>query len=239
MAMADDTKTAPDPPLGQELKAILAQSIEGNLQLLRRVSGIVREGSRALRAGSDRPRQPGEIVARLVRLNLSYLSLLTKHGLACAGDLTTVTERALGQKRDAEKAPASPRVEINLQARVGETAAAAFLIENCQPQTVEVSFEGSQIISRRGQPISAATARFDPPRVALEPGSQIAVQALVDISAEFKPGELYLLCIRVVGFEQKEIWIGIDVLPPALEATAPKAGSSKRKAPSKKRRKKV
>ena len=237
--MADDTKAAHDPPLAQELKDILAQSVAGNLQLLRRVSGMVREGARALRAGSAQPRQPGEIVARLVRLNLSYLSLLTKHGLAFAGDLTTVTERALGLKRDVEKAAAPPRVEINLHARIGETATAAFLIENCQPQTVEVSFEGSQIMSRHGEPIRAATARFDPPRVALDPGLQVTVRALIDISAEFKPGELYLLRIRVVGFEQKEIWIGIHVLPPALEAIVPKARSSIKKASSKKRRKKV
>lgn len=235
--MANDTKPANDPPLAQEFKDILAQSIEGNLQLLNRVSGMVREGARAFRASSAQPKQPGEIVNRLVRLNLSYLSLLTKHALAFAGDLTTVTERALGLKPDAgTAAPPPPRVEINLAARVGDTATAAFLVENSQQQTLEVSFEASQIISRQGEPVGSVAARFDPPLLALEPGVQATVRVLIDISSEFKPGELYLLKVRVVGFEQKEIWIGLHVLPPAEKTPAPEAQSSKRKGPKKKRK---
>lgn len=234
--MANDTKPANDPPLAQEFKDILAQSIEGNLQLLTRVSGMVREGARAFRANSAQPKQPGEIVNRLVRLNLSYLALLTKHGLAFAGDLTTVTERALGLKPDAGAAAASPRVEINLAARVGDTAIAAFLVENSQQQTLEVSFEASQIISRQGEPVGSVAARFDPPLLALGPGVQATVRVLIDISSEFKPGELYLLKVRVVGFEQKEIWIGLHVLPPAEKTPAPEAQRSKRKAPKKKRK---
>jgi hypothetical protein len=236
--MANDTKPAKDPPLAQEFKDILAQSIEGNLQLLTRVSGMVREGARAFRAGSAQPKQPAEIVSRLVRLNLSYLSLLTKHGLAFAGDLTTVTERALGLKPAAgtAAAPPPPRVEINLAARVGDTATAAFLVEHSQPQTLEVSFEASQIVSRQGEPVGSVAARFDPPRLALEPGVQATVRVLIDISAEFKPGELYLLKIRVAGFEQKEIWIGLNVLPPVEKTPAPEAQSSKRKSPKKKRK---
>jgi hypothetical protein len=236
--MANDTKPANNPPLAQEFKDILAQSIEGNLQLLTRVSGMVREGARAFRAGSAQPKQPGEIVSRLVRLNLSYLSLLTKHGLAFAGDLTTVTERALGLKPAAgtAAAPPPPRVEINLAARVGDTATAAFLVENSQPQTLEVSFEASQIVSRQGEPVGSVAARFDPPRLALEPGVQATVRVLIDISAEFKPGELYLLKVRVVGFEQKEIWIGLHVLAPAEKTPVPEVEGSKRKAPKKKRK---
>src|SRR5438045_13311 len=133
-----------DPTLAKDLKELLSKSIEGNLQLLTRVSGMVREGARVLRAGSVRPQQPAEIISRLVRLNLSYFSLLTKHGLAFADELTTITERALGINPNAGSAvSAPPRVEINLQARVGDTATAAFLVENSQQQTVKVSFEAS------------------------------------------------------------------------------------------------
>lgn len=239
MALADETKAAHDAPLAQELKDILTQSIEGNLQLLTRVSGMVREGARALWAGSAQSRQPGEIIARLARLNLSYLSLFTKHGLAFAGELTTVTERALGLQQDARAVAAPHRVEINLCARVGEAATAAFLIENCQPQTVEVLFEASQIVSRHGEPVRTNTVRFDPPRLTLKPGLQATVQAWVDISPEFTPGELYLLRIRIAGFEQKEIWVGINVLPPVSEHTASKHRSAKKKTAPKKRRKKA
>lgn len=234
--MANDTKVTNDPVLAKELKDLLSKSIEGNLQLLTRVSGMVREGARVLRASSARPQQPGEIVSRLVRLNLSYFSLLTKHGLAFADELTTITERALGIKPDAGAAASPPRVEINLQARVGDTASAAFLVENSQQQTLEVSFEASQIVSRQGEPIRSPAVRFDPPRVTLKPHLQATVRALIDISPEFKPGELYLLRIRLVGFEQKEVWIGINVLPRAQETPKPKAQSSKKKARQKKRK---
>jgi hypothetical protein len=220
--MADETSGANEPSLAKELKDILARSIEGNLQLLTRVSGMVREGARALRANSGQPKQPGEVVTRLVRLNLSYLALLTKHGLAFADELTTVTERALGLRANVQTPAASSRVEINLHARVGETATAAFLVENNQPQTLEVSFEASQIVSRGGEPIGTSAVRFDPPRLALEPQAQATVRALIDLSTDFKPGELYLARIRIVGFEQKEIWIGLTVLPPAEEVPPPK-----------------
>lgn len=234
--MADESNGTSDSPLAKELKDILARSIEGNLQLLTRVSGMVREGARALRASSAQPKQPGEIVSRLVRLNLSYLSLLTKHGLAFANELTTATERAFRLEPKAETAAAPPRVEINLHVRIGETAMAAFLIENNQPQTVNVSFAASQVFSRHGEPVSSAAVRFDPPRLALEPQLQATVRALIDISPEFKPGELYLLQVQIVGFEQKEIWIGLNILPPAEAAPDPKTQRSKRKTPRKKRR---
>jgi hypothetical protein len=227
--MADDTNGTNDPTLAKELKDILARSIEGNLQLLTRVSGMVREGARALRASSAEPKQPGEIVNRLVRLNLSYLSLLTKHGLAFADELTTVTGRAFGLKPDAGPAAAPPRVEINLNARVGDTATAAFLVENSQQQTLEISFEASPIVSRHGEPVRAVAVRFDPPRLILEPQVQATVRVLIDISPEFKPGELYLLRIRIAGFEQKEIWIGLNVFPPVPETAEPKVQSAEKK----------
>jgi hypothetical protein len=233
--MADESNGTNDPPLAKELKDILARSIEGNLQLLTRVSGMVREGARALRAKSDQPKQPGEIVSRLVRLNLSYLSLLTKHGLAFADELTAATERAFNLKPSVETAAPSSRVEINLHARVGETATAAFLIENNQPQIVDVSFAASQVFSRHGEPIPSGAVRFDPSRLSLEPQSQATVRALIDISPEFKPGELYLLQIQIVGFEQKEIWVGLNILPPVEAAPEPKPKRSKGKATRKKR----
>jgi len=229
--MADDTMDANGSVLAEELKKLLSKNIEGNLQLLTRVSAMVREASQTLGAGPTPPQQPGEIVTRLVRLNLSYFSLLTKHGLAFADDLTTMTERALGIKPGAEPAAARAatpaRVEISLNAHVGDTAAAAFLVENNQQQTLEVRFEASEIISQHGDPIHSPAVRFDPPLLALEPRLQATVKALIDISQEFKPGEIYLLKVRLVGFEQKEIWIGINVLPPTPETSSAPAGNPK------------
>jgi hypothetical protein len=240
--MADDPKQTSGAVLAKELKDLLTKNIEGNLQLLTRVSGMVRQAAGAIGATSTRPQQPSEFIARLVRLNLSYFSLLTKHGLAFADELTTVTERALGIKGDTATAPASvsgpARVEINLNARVGDTATAAFLVENSQQRTLEVSFEASPIITRQGDPIQSAAVRFDPPRLTLKPRLQATVKALIDISPEFKPGELYLLRIRLVGFEQKEVWIGINILPPVEKTSRRPVSNARGKNAKKQQRRK-
>src|SRR5438445_13845922 len=100
--MADKTKadSIPNlPNLAEDLKDILSKSIEGNLQLLTRVSGMARKAADSVGANPVRPSQSGDIINRLVQLNLTYLSLLTEHGLSFADALATATERALGVER--------------------------------------------------------------------------------------------------------------------------------------------
>ena len=232
--MAEKAKKEPS-VLAEDLRDILTRSIEGNLQLLSRVSGLVRDAAGAITAGNARsPQQPGELANRLVRLNLSYLSLLSKHGLAFADELTTVTERTFGLKTtattEATRSPSTaPRVEINLNARVGDTAAGAFMVENTQQETLNVSFEASEIFSVQSEPIRSAGVRFDPPRLDLRPGLQAMVKVSIEITPEFKSGERYLFRIRLVGFEQKEVWIGLNILPPT-EAPAKSESISAHKA---------
>jgi hypothetical protein len=245
--MPDPSQDINGPKLAADLKAVLAKNIEANLQLLTRVSGMVRETARNLGDPASKPQQPGELINRMVQLNLSYFTLLTKHGLAFADELTTITERALGIRPGAPPpaptaAPSSPgastnvpRIEINLNAHVGETATASFLVENNQEQTLKVSFEASQIISRGGRPIGSPSVWFEPSHLNIEPGMQAAVKALIDISPEFKAGEIYLLRVRLVGFQQKEVWIGIHVLPPTPKTERAAPRPKKRKRPTKTR----
>jgi len=247
--MTDPTQGFNGPKLAEELKAVLSKNIEANLQLLTRVSGMVRETARTLGEQSKQPREPGEIVNRMVQLNLSYFALLTKHGLAFADELTNITERALGTRPGAAPTPSgapseaaagpppttASRVEIKLNGRPGEVAAASFLVENNQPQTLKVSFEASEIISRDGEPVRSPSVQFEPPHLAIRPGEQAAVKALIAISPEFKVGELYLLKVRLVGFEQKEVWIGIQVLPAAPKADPKVGGPKKRRRPTRRR----
>jgi hypothetical protein len=230
-----------------ELRVIVSKNIEANLQLANRISTMFWEGARMFGDRSVQPQQPRVIMNRMVQLNLSYYTLLTKHALAFGDEFATLAERALGT-RPAEEVPprevkashvaestTSPRSEINLEARVGETAAASFLVKNNQQLPFEVSFEASEIISRRGGSIRSPVVRFEPPHLFIRPGAQSTVTALIDISPEFKAGELYLLKVRLVGFEQKEVWIGIHVFPPA-PAAVPKAFAPKTPGANKKKR---
>ena len=231
----------------EDLRAFFSRNAEANLQLLKRASAVFWEGARAFGDRSAPIQKPGALINRLVELNLSYYTLLSKHALAFGEEFTTLAERAWGTKPaagvSAEEAAAStvaevispPHFEIKLEARMGEIAAATFLVKNNQPQSLTVSFEASEIISRGGGLIRSPVIRFKPPQVLIQPGAQTTVTALIDISPEFKVGELYLLKIRLVGFEQKEVLIGIQILPPA-PAPASKVRAKKTSGPKKNKR---
>jgi hypothetical protein len=237
--MADQPSSDPS-ILAGELREILTRSVEGNLELLTRVSNLARDAANSLGANAGRAQQqPGDVINRIVRLNLSYLSLLSKHGLAFADELTTVTERALGLKSSsasptfAPGASPPPRVEINLNARVGETAAGAFLVENTRPEPVHIAFEASQIVDRQNAPVEGAAVRFDPAALDLKPGTQVTVKVLIKISTEFKPGELYFSRIRIAGFDEKEVLIALNILSPVPKR--PEATPARRPAKNQKR----
>ncbi len=206
--------------LAEELKELLARNVEGNLELLGRLSSMARETAQSMNSPSNAPQQPGALVGRLVKLNLSYLSLITKHGLAFADEMATITARALGVTKpeqprtsSASTPAAPPRAEVQLAARVGQTATATFLVENSRPEPLDVSFEASPMVSSHGEAIKRATVRFKPSRLRIKPGAQSTVQVSVKVSPEFKVDEVYLLRARLVGFEQKEILIALRVLP--------------------------
>jgi hypothetical protein len=222
--------------LAEELKELLARNVEGNLELLGRLSNMARETAKSMNAPSNAAQQPGALVGRLVKLNLSYLSLITKHGLAFADEMATITARALGvanpEPRTAPSAPAAaPRAEVQLTARIGQTATATFLVENSRPEPLDVSFEASPIVSSHGEVIKRATVRFKPSRLRIKPGAQSTVQVSVKVSGEFKADETYLLRARLVGFEDKEIFIGLRVLPsiPGPSPAPAEAGAKRRK----------
>lgn len=224
--------------LAEELKELLARNVEGNLELLGRLSSMARETAKSMNAPSNAAQQPGALVGRLVKLNLSYLSLITKHGLAFADEMATITARALGvTKPDQPRASSpstangAPRAQVQLAARVGQTATATFLVENSRPQPLDVSFAASPVVSSHGDAIKRAKVRFKPARLRIKAGAQSTVQVSVKVSAEFKADEVYLLRVRLVGFEEKEILIALRVLPP-LPGPSPapaEAGAKKSK----------
>lgn len=231
--------------LAQELREILTRSIEGNLQLLTHMSGMVRDAAESFTSGAGAARQtpqPDVVANRLIRLNLSYLSLLSKHGLAFANELLTVTGRTLDLKSAGSPSNGSqdtassdgPPVQIVVNAPVGETASAAFLIENTQGQPVEMGFEAGEVLSRQGRPVPNTAVRFDPESLHLKPRMQATVKAMIDITPDFVVGEQYFVRVRLVGFEKKEVWIGLNIMP-GQEIKAPTASRAAKSATDKKK----
>jgi hypothetical protein len=224
-----------------DFKKLFTKNIQDNLLFLNRVSAVAREAAKGLSATSSRSQPPpaDEVAKRLVQLNLSYLSALNKHGFALLNELVSATETALGINSSPTAAPAAApsRVEINISARQGDRATASFLVENSYDRALGVSFQASEIVSVRGEVVKSGVVNFNPPHLTLEAKSQAVVQAGIDISNEFKSGENYVLRVRVVGFETKEIWIRINILsstqeptPATAEVDKPKRKGRKKKA---------
>jgi hypothetical protein len=223
-----------------DFKKLFTKSIQDNLLFLNRVSAVAREAVKGLSTVSSRSQSPtaDEVAKRLVQLNLSYLTAINKHGFALLNELVSATETAFGINSGAAAAPAATpaRAEINLSARQGEVAIASFLVENSYERALDVSFQASQIVSVRGEVIKSGVVSFNPPQLSLEPKSQAVVQACIDISNEFKSGENYVLRVRVVGFETKEIWIHLNILSSTQELKSATAEDDKPKRQGRKRK---
>lgn len=208
--------------LVEELKELLAKSIQGNAQLSNRIYGLVKEAAKEADAGRRGRKLPQgrELLTGWLHLNLAYYSLLTDHGLAFLNDLVTATENTLGIKategRENQTA-AKHRVEISVNAQQGEKVTAPFLVENHYPHTVEASFQASDLVSLKGDALPAKQVAFDPPTLTLQPRGKSIVHAVVDVTREFKVGETYCTTIKLVGFQTKEISLLITILPASTE----------------------
>ena len=226
-----------------DFKRLLSKSIQDNLLFMNRVSAIAREAAKEFSTVSSRSHFPAadEVAKTLIQLNLSYFSALNKHGFALLNELVSATETALGINSSPAAAPAAApsRVEINLSARPGDRATASFLVENSYERTLDVSFQASEIVSLQGEAVKSGVVTFNPPRLTLNPKSQAVVQACIDISNEFKSGENYVLRVRVVGFETKEIWIRLNILSSTQEPKPATAEAGKRKPKGRRRKARV
>jgi len=248
--MASESTNEPN-AMAEELRGILTRSVEGNLQLLTRVSNLAREAAQSAGTNATKtPPQPTEVINRIVRLNLSYLSLLSKHGLAFADELATATEKALGLRTTGtmsspgqKESPApgtgagSPRAEINLNSRIGETAVAAFMVDNNTKEgAMRVTFESSGVVDRKNVAVPGAKIQFDPKSLELKAGGQAPVKALIPITREFKAGEVYVARLRVLGADEQEIWVTLNILQ---DAPADGGEQSRAKAAAAKKSKKA
>src|SRR6266403_1359593 len=216
----------------EELRALLGKNIQGNVRLFNRIATLAQQASKELSAdpGSRNLPKGNELLSRWLELNLSYCSLLSEHGLALFDDLVTAAENTLGLKTTAAAEPAKAphaRLEINQSGRVGETLVAPFVIENQHPSSLEASFRASDLVSLKGDTVSADCIKFEPQTLTLQPKEQAIVKSIVTITSDFEVGETYATTINVIGFQAREILFLITILPEL------KADKSSRRAGSK------
>lgn len=223
----------------EELKSRIAANLAGNLQLVRRLSDLVKDATKAFAARRAGERaEPSELLSRWLEFSLASYSAVSTHSLELLNGVVSAAEQALGAKArpapEPEPAPGQ-RVEMRLEGRQGERVTAPYLVENRYDRRMDVSFEASDLVPASGTPISGSQITFEPSTLSVPPQGQAVVQAAVTLTHDFVVGQTYTTTIRVLGFQAKEIRLAITVLPPAKGAKV--AGRSvKRAKPGKKRR---
>ena len=235
MSSADASRHTDPQAVIEELRVLVAKSVQGNVKLFHRLSNLVKEATQGMGAGAPSRELPkgNELLARWLNLNFACYSLLTDHSIAFLDDLLSAAEKSLGVKPPAkqeEQAQEERRIGINLNARVGETVAAPFMMENQHSSPLEVSFEAADFVSLKGEAVSADCIKFEPSRLSLQPQEQAIVKSIVTILDDFKVGETYVTTINVLGFQAKDIALLLTILPPLNEKKALASAGGKKKA---------
>lgn len=236
----------------EDLRVLLAKNVQDNVRLVKRFGGLVHEATEQIGTSTEGGGMPkgNELLTRWLDLNFAFYSLLTEHGVAFLDDLLTAAEQNLGIKPTKAEEPPAPetqtqttepvsRMELSLNARVGEKAVAHFVIENQQSTPTEVSFQAGNFISSKGRTVSAACVSFEPAKLSLRPKEQAVVKSIVNTTSGFRVGETYVSTINVLGFLTKEIILVVTILP-ELDEQKPtrKTGSKKARARSSKKSRK-
>ena len=227
--------------LTDSFKNVLSKTVQGNRQLFNRISTLAADAAKELSADAQSRKLPSatETFNRLAELNLAYWSALADNSLAFANEMAGATERALGLKpcASAKTELRVDQIEISLTAHPGEPAVAGFQVENSFSNSLEVSFQASDLISADGVPLKTAPVTFKPPRLTIAPNTQAVIQATIDVPPECKPGQTYTLGVKPVGFPTKEFSIRLNVVAPPAKSRAKPSASPTKGAGRKKRKK--
>jgi hypothetical protein len=224
--MAKQQKSIDSSELLNALTAIMSQNIEGNRKLLGRVTSLVNKVASEVKSGTrdQAVRLDSNVLGKWLQLNVSTVALVGTHGLAFLNDLTTAVEKSLGVVSDTQvqsrgETPISlgKRAELRINARLGETAVAPFLVENNFEKSLDVTFQVNGVASLQGQVIQGNVVTFDPPTMSLEPKAQAVVQASLSLTEEFRVQDTYLFRISLAGYQTNEVWVYCTILPAATK----------------------
>jgi hypothetical protein len=96
------------------------------------------------------------------------------------------------------------RAELSFAGRPGDVITRAFVVENNQPQPVEVSFEVSEFVADGGVRVRPALA-IAPAEFHLEPGTEQVVTCRLTLDPGFAPDLTHDAILRVMGFPGMEL----------------------------------
>lgn len=211
---------APTPAeLAEQLRSLVATNVAGNVELVARLNGVLRDAAAAGPAAA--PTDAGAVLARLVEAGLASYAVLSRHTLALLHGLVGVAERALvpGAGPAPVAAPAGDhRVDAHVEGPPGERVPCPFLVENQYDQAVDVSFRADPLTAAGHPDQPASLVSFEPARLSILPGGSAVATALVDVTGDFAVGATYTTTVRLAGFEGRQVRIALTVAAPAAGA---------------------
>jgi hypothetical protein len=219
--------------LMDDFKNLYSKAIQGNIDLVNRLSRVASDAARefSTSAQSKTLPSPTKSLTQIAEFNLAYWSALTEHSLAFANEMAGAAGRAFGLecRQEENKAP----MAIEVTAQPGQTAVAGFHVENTFSDPLEISFEAGDLVSPRGTTLKSKSVVFTPKQVTLAPKTQSVVQIAIEVPAECKPGESYMLPVKPVGFAMKQFSIKLNIAAPTAKAESTIRASAPKKRPKK------
>jgi len=200
----------------RELKSLVAENVRGQMELVSRVSALLKNAGERL--GPQRGRTEGNqsaLLTRLLDFNLAYYGALSSGTLKMLNGLVSAAETSLLGKTTAANAAVSPNVggEIQVEVRQGERLKAPFVVENRHGTRLAISFEAGSLVAGGAPPLPPSHIAFEPATLTLDPKEKAVVVALIDISRAFLVGKTYRSSIRVLGFRGQEVRLAVTILP--------------------------
>jgi hypothetical protein len=221
----------------EDLKTLIADNMAGNARLVTRVNDLLREATRQASEGRGpgATSDPSALITKWLEFNIASYAVVSSQSLQLLNGLVNAAERTLlGSEAAVVQSPppapsptpaatgdATGPLELRVEGRVGDTVRAPFLVENAYERALDVSFEAEPLVPTSGVAVAAKHISFEPDHVTIPPKGQAVVQAAVDISAAFTPGETYRTTLRLIGFHAKTVRLAVTVKPPVPDASAP------------------
>ncbi len=174
-------------------------------------TGKVSYANLAERASTVAREEGGAYARALAQAYLDYWGRV----LEVTGDFgrRLTTENATTSRAKANGHGARPgRAELAFTGREGEVVARAFVVENNQPQPVDVSFEVSEFVADGGDARLRPALDIEPAEFHLEPGTEQVVTCRLTLEPGFDPHRPHDALLRVMGFPGMEVALRATVI---------------------------
>lgn len=154
---------------------------------------------------------------QLFKLNSAYSQRFVEHILGTASRRDDSSSSPVSnQNEETSVQPTRRRIEVTMQAPLGETATRSFTFENKQPDPANISFLISDFVDATGMNSFRPSLQIEPARFTIEPGGEQVVALHLPLSADhFVAGQRYTATAVVHGYDGLELEL-VALASPAI-----------------------